>query len=94
MNIREEPRDAAARELLEETGVSASAVDLMPVGEYRQPWAWHYDHVFLLHADPDVVQLRSTSTEIKDLQWFDRADLPPLTRAADYAFGRVGSLNV
>jgi ADP-ribose pyrophosphatase YjhB (NUDIX family) len=89
MRMRESPRQAAVRELHEEVGLDVAESALEPVEEYRQPWAWHYDHLFSLTCAPDNAK-GGTSMELQAQAWFAPDNLPPLTRAADYALRRNG----
>lgn len=85
MLVREAPRRAATRELAEETRIEIDEDILDSVAEYRQPWAWHYDHLFTAKFPGTREIERRTSLEIASVGWFELAELPPLTRATTLA---------
>lgn len=88
MRMRETPRRAAVRELREEVGLNIAESDLAALAEYQQPWAWHYDHVFALSCDTAGMP-GGRSVELRGHAWFAPDQLPPLTRAAEYALHRA-----
>lgn len=65
----EQPAEAAVRELLEETGLTATRV------EYLFQWASSVNrhHVFLVEADGEV----RIAAEIRDFRWWDRREPLP-----------------
>jgi ADP-ribose pyrophosphatase YjhB (NUDIX family) len=87
-NLRESARQTATRELREEAGVHVDAGNLRDIAEYKQPWAWHYDHLFVVEVTADEMGHHRRSGEIQDSQWHDQSKLPPLTRATAYALDR------
>ncbi|HZC73723.1 MAG TPA: NUDIX hydrolase [Jatrophihabitans sp.] len=89
MRVHETPLRAAVRELREEVGLEIAESALERLDEYHQPWAWHYDHLFALTVHPPNAT-GGTSRELRGHGWFPANDLPPLTRAADYALSRCG----
>ncbi len=84
MGVRETPGQAAARELREEAGLDVDDAELVPVAEYAQPWARHYDHVFTVTVDAASVY-GGSSAEVARHDWFSFDALPVLTRATEYA---------
>lgn len=93
LNLRESPRRAAARELAEEVGISINEERLRLIDEYKQPWAWHYDHLYLVEIDEWQSEAVS-SHEVEEIRWFSLEAAPPaLTAAARHALRRLASLN-
>ncbi|MEU6860204.1 NUDIX hydrolase [Glycomyces sp. NPDC046736] len=83
MNRREEPIEAARRELAEETGIEADLSDLAPadpnaVVHTNGRWV---DNVFHLTRDPDTTQILVDGHEVWDAAWHDTTALPEMTRA-------------
>lgn len=87
LRSKEEPLDAAVRELREEASVNCSPHQLSLLMEYKQPWSNHYDHVFRMSALGDG-NIGTRSFEIGDQGWFKLAELPKLTAAANEFFIR------
>lgn len=80
---------AAMRELREEVRLDVPERDISFVAEYRQPWAWHYDHLFAVILDREEAP-RRMSAEIRSVQWFSLSDQPPpLTASAREALRRL-----
>lgn len=90
LHLHETARQAAARELREEVGIAITESLLEPVDQYQQPWAWHYDHLFALTSEQTGTG--RAGKELRGYAWFSLAEIPPLTRAADYALHRSGLL--
>lgn len=75
--------ETALRELMQETGVRADITADGQVHAYRQPWAMHLDHLFLVAAtgEPTV----HDAMEIAEASWWHVDGLPPLAREAQLA---------
>lgn len=76
----ESPESAAARELFEETSLTAASVDFLFVLET----AVNRHHVFLIEADGEV-DLQSSDGEIASYLWWDLKEDVPM-------FGHVGEI--
>lgn len=72
--------ETARRELTQETGVRADVTVACHLRTYRQPWAMHLDHLFLVaaHGEPSV----HDAMEIAEAAWWRVDELPPLAREA------------
>ena len=92
LRLSESPVEAASRELFEEARIRLGADSLQVVAEYKQPWAWHYDHLFLVRASQVDASGTAKSYEIAGSGWFSLRELPPLTRAAEYALERCADV--
>ncbi len=80
IGIDEQLKDAAARELQEETGVAG--VDLEQVYTFdtlgRDPRGRVITVAYSGVADPENMAVRAAS-DARDVKWFDMNNLPPLT---------------
>ncbi len=70
----------AARELAQETGLRPIITTADHLRTYRQPWAMHLDHLFVVAAS-GAPQVQDT-LEIAQAAWHDVDALPSLTREA------------
>ncbi len=77
----ETPAAAAARELLEETGLTAARTERLFVLET----AIHRHHVFLIEADGDV----EMGPEISEFRWWDRKEPVPTYSHVDSILERL-----
>lgn len=77
----------AERELAQETGLRPPIGVDHHVRTYRQPWALHLDHAFLVAAggDPWV----HDAVEIAEAAWWPIDALPPLAREARLALDEI-----
>lgn len=84
----EDLRDGAIRELLEETGISASPAALEPLGSRpRKEHGLSYTaHYFLLKLDT-ASQTKRQLHEIADAEWFTREELKALKFNLDAEYG-------
>lgn len=84
--IRETPVASAVRQLRQETGLALPESALGLISVYRQPWAWHYEHLYgvKLTALPGR-GVRRRSLEITSGGWAHPDDAVPLTRATSLA---------
>lgn len=89
----EQPVDGAVRELSEETGVLCKPDQLVPLMEYKQPWASHYDHLFGLRVQGDG-ESATRRLEIAERRWFTATEEPPLTAAANEVFLRISTADI
>lgn len=83
MERREEPVDAAQRELHEETGIDASFDEIQPatpcaVVHTHGRWV---DNVFTVTKDPSDTELTVDGSEVWDIAWHPVDDLPLMTRS-------------
>ncbi|WP_343076191.1 NUDIX hydrolase [Natronoglycomyces albus] len=83
MERREEPIDAARRELHEESGIEATLQELKPatpnaVVHTHGRWV---DNVFTLERDPETTQLAVDGSEVWDVAWHPVDKLPLMTRS-------------
>jgi ADP-ribose pyrophosphatase YjhB (NUDIX family) len=79
----EKPRDCAARELREESGIRLDAEVLRPavpnaVVHPRGQWV---DTVFVAHIDPAAHPIAVDHVEVDEAAWYPLAELPRLTLA-------------
>ncbi|GCD44148.1 NUDIX domain-containing protein [Streptomyces paromomycinus] len=78
-------REAAARELVEETGVRVASGDLSPVGTWagrdRDPRGWYATDVYLARVPAGVPV--TAGDDARDARWWPLDGLPPL--AFDHA---------
>ena len=83
LDRRESPRDAAARELLEETGIKVPAEDLTPAtpnAVVHELGRW-VDCVFEARV-PASVELHVDGGDVLEAAWFRLDALPPLRSSA------------
>jgi 8-oxo-dGTP diphosphatase len=88
LNVGEPPEAAARRELHEETGVEVDDLVLELVDSYKQPWAWHWEHLYATTAPRDGQRAFARSAEINSVDWHSVSDPPRLTVAAEEALHR------
>lgn len=70
----EAPKEAAARELLEEVGIVAKSLSLFNV--YHSKKEWHDDYVLLYVCKDFKESNEICSVEIKEKKWFELSSLP------------------
>ncbi len=77
----------AVHELAEETGLRPPIEADQHLRTYRQPWAMHLDHLFLVAADgrPEV----HDAVEIAEARWWPIDALPSLSQEAQLALREV-----
>ncbi|GAB95178.1 ADP-ribose pyrophosphatase YjhB (NUDIX family) [Kineosphaera limosa] len=80
----------AAHELAEETGLTPAIGPANHLRTYRQPWAMHLDHLFLVAASGEP-QVRDTA-EIAQARWWPVDEMPELSREAAQALLEVPDL--
>lgn len=80
----------AAHELEQETGLRPPIGPANHVRTYKQPWAMHLDHLFLVAAsgEPRVVDTK----EIAQARWWAIDALPQLTRESALALSEAPDL--
>ena len=96
------PAEGARRELHEETGIDRPSDEFTYLFSYKQPWAWHYEHVYALELFDDgatVVKSRLHRwwhlgrffREIRSIEWFSERNPPPrgITAAANEILARL-----
>jgi ADP-ribose pyrophosphatase YjhB (NUDIX family) len=88
LNVGEPPEAGARRELHEETGVGVDELVFELVDSYKQPWAWHWEHLYVTTAPRDGPRAFARSAEINSVDWHSVSDLPRLTVAAQEALQR------
>jgi ADP-ribose pyrophosphatase YjhB (NUDIX family) len=88
LNVGEPPEAGARRELHEETGVAVDDLVLELVDSYKQPWAWHWEHLYATSVPRDSERAYVRSAEINSVGWHSALDPPRLTVAAEEALRR------
>lgn len=88
----ESPADAAARELVEETGLTIDPDRLRPSLPNALHQADHHwiDFVYFASAEDVAGELQADGTEILEVAWFATDGLPPLRSEARSILASVG----
>lgn len=80
----------AAKELAQETGLRPPIDVTGHLRTYRQPWAMHLDHLFLVAATGEP--RTRDEVEIAEARWWPIGSLPPLGAEARLALAEVPDL--
>lgn len=88
----ESPVEAAARELVEETGLTVDPDRLKPSHPNALHQADHHwiDFVYFASAEHATGELKADGIEILEVAWFATANLPPLRSEARSILASVG----
>lgn len=91
LSLGEQAHLGVIRELVEETSLATGSYSPVLIDEYKQPWAWHYDHLYALKV-PGRQAVNRRSAEILGAKWFELKEPPPaLTAATREAMRRLRS---